>query len=106
MKKETQQLIDEVMDNFDFEEAAYYFDAMKWTYTNRHNNEEYIPEIYDLKRVARERIESAIKCHGMSSCGRLEARYWQDADGWNLSLKLVPIDAVACSAEFTKEANE
>lgn len=57
MTEQERDLIDEVLDNFDFEKVKKVTDALNGTWSDS----DIVPEIYDLRKLARRLLKDAIK---------------------------------------------
>ena len=95
LHKTEQELIDEILKEFNFEKCKVVMDHLNWTwgYINQ------VPSIQQLKESARDRIESAIEglksskkwTHHqpyMSSSGGLCAHVWKNRYGQICDIKL------------------
>lgn len=83
-----EKMIDEIIDNFDFEKCHFVMNKLKWEWAFTG-----IPTIEDLKRAARQRMEQAIKgaldkndilplnSYYFSSSGGLKATAWRNRYG-------------------------
>lgn len=58
-----QEIIDEIMDNFDFHRCHRVMEFLDWTYSRPDNGNfvSYTPSIADLRKTARSLLKSAIK---------------------------------------------
>jgi hypothetical protein len=83
-----EKMIDEIIDNFDFERCHFVMSKLKWEWGFNG-----VPTIEDLKRAARQRMEQAIKgaldkndilplnSYYFSSSGGLKATAWRNRYG-------------------------
>ena len=83
-----EKMIDEIIDNFDFEKCHFVMNKLKWEWAFNG-----VPTIEDLKRAARQRMEQAIKgaldkndilplnSYYFSSSGGLKATAWRNRYG-------------------------
>jgi hypothetical protein len=75
-----QEQIDEIMDSFDFEGVQGMMRAVNWTWLCEGESlKNKVPELYDIKKSARQRMREAAK-HGYSSTGGFTARLIENED--------------------------
>ena len=97
INKKEQELVDEVFENFDFDEVHKVMKLMKWKWVS-HNGFE-IPSLERIKSSARARIEGAIECaknskrktkdtEFFSSSGGLKASAWKNSYGQITNIQL------------------
>ena len=94
LKSYHHDLINEVIDNFDFEKVARVMKALDWKWATDNGGYE-VPDIYDLRKNARARLKEVIKSSieeydgsGVTiSCGGFEAFYRENTK--DISLKFV-----------------
>ena len=81
-----QAQIDEVMDSFDFASVEKIMAALDWKWATSEGNKKEIPEEYEIRRSARNRMRDAAKV-GYSSSGGFAARLLEgveDGQAWVL----------------------
>lgn len=91
-----EELIDDVMDQFDFKEVRHAMVALDWTWWHTKNG---VPTLKELKNSARKHLEFALtKGTGYSFSGGLEATYFDGV----LSLKfiLAYADSPTCDSDI------
>jgi hypothetical protein len=81
-----QAQIDEVMDSFDFASVEKIMQALDWKWITEEGNKKEIPDEYEIRRSARERMRSAVKA-GYCCSGGFAARLIEgveDGQAWVL----------------------
>jgi hypothetical protein len=73
-----QEQIDDIMDTFDFERVHDWMVHSNWKWANM-DGESRVPEIYEIRKEARERLKQAVKT-GFSCCGGFTASKQEDKD--------------------------
>lgn len=71
-----QQQIDEIMDTFEFDDVHKIMEATGWTWGS---GEGFLPDIYKLRKEARQRMIDAAR-HGFSSTGGFTAILREDEE--------------------------
>jgi hypothetical protein len=66
--KTDQELIDEVMDCFEFEKVAKTMAALEWSWGDG------VPELHEIKKYARKQLKCALE-RGYTKCGGFLATY-------------------------------
>ena len=93
MKKVTkQEHIDEILDQFDFETVRKVMVALDWTWSSTDGNHFQVPEIYNLRKVARDLLQQCANTeskHYFCSTGGFSA---EKRDGDTLILEFVVSD--------------
>ena len=65
------QQIKDILEEFDFEHVHDSMVALDWRYTDFHENKSYIPDIQELKKIAKECLEHAVICQFSETGGFL-----------------------------------
>ena len=78
-----QEQIDQIMDTFDFEEIHDWMTHVGWGW----GSTPAVPDLFELKREARQRLKDAAK-HGSCSTGGFTATRYEDVDGNGPWIKL------------------
>ena len=97
INKREQELIDEVFENFDFDEVHKAMKLMNWKWISYNGYE--IPSLERIKSSARARIEGAIECaknskrktkdiEFFSSSGGIKASAWKNIYGQITNIQL------------------
>jgi hypothetical protein len=74
-----QNQIDEVMDTFQFENVHRWMEHSGWSWGQPNSNESSVPDLFEIKRCARQRLKTAAKT-GYSSTGGFTAERSEGAD--------------------------
>ena len=77
-----QEQIDDIMDTFEFEDVHNWMKHDGWAWGTGNGNEMEVPDLYEIKRCARQRLKEAA-AHGFSSTGGFtaERREGKDENG-------------------------
>lgn len=71
------EVIDDILDNFDFEKVKKVMDALEWTYFDSPNNKITISELRKTARSLLQKVANASNSeHCFSSCGGFEVERW------------------------------
>ena len=83
-----QKLIDDIMDNFNFEKVHKVMKFLNWTWWNLETMKEYVPTIQDIRSSARDRLKTVLleKCGYCESGGFVARKY--DDDTISLEFKI------------------
>lgn len=83
-----QELIDDIMDNFNFEKVHKVMTFLNWTWYNLETMKEYIPTIQEIRSSARDRLKTVLlEKYGYCESGGLVARKYDD-DTISLEFKI------------------
>lgn len=81
-----EDLINEVMDNFDFERVKKVMDVLDWKW---YSTGAYVPNLDDIKVHAKELLQEAIRLETKIGSGGFEAEYLPDNEPDKLVLRFV-----------------
>jgi len=74
-----QEQIDDIMDSFEFEDVHNWMKHVGWGWGVPGSTEMEIPDLYEIKRAARQRLKEAA-AHGFSSTGGFTAERHEGKD--------------------------
>jgi hypothetical protein len=96
-----QEQIDEVMDSFDFESVEKIMHSLNWEWSTGEGMNKEIPDQYEIRKSARERMRAAAKV-GYSSSGGFSARLIEGEEGGQKWL-LMDLQFGICSHQDTTD---
>lgn len=74
-----QELIDDIMDNFNFEKVHKVMDFLNWTWWDLETMKEYAPTIQDIRSCARKKLKRILEeNHASIESGGFVARKYDD----------------------------
>jgi len=74
-----QEQIDEIMDDFEFEKVHEIMTRLNWEWYKYEDNTKSVPDLWEIKKSARQRLKDAVK-HGGSMTGGFKALYRDEVD--------------------------